>query len=102
MTPRHPANDTYPGHIAEGPMIPTSWAMVWKFLATYGLGGAIAVSLLYNMVAKQNGTIEHIAKELDHHVYETNYVLYQSCVNLAVLAGTSRDLCRVPAREGTR
>lgn len=65
-------------------------------LGKYGLIGAIAAFLIYNLTGKQAAALEHMGQVIQQHVDETHYMQRASCVSLAILAGTPAALCDPP------
>lgn len=66
-------------------------------LSKWGLVGAIAAFLVYDLTFKQAGQIDKVTELVQQHVYESRYMQRASCISLAVLSGTSPALCDPPS-----
>lgn len=65
-------------------------------LGKYGLIGAIAAFLIWNLTGRQAAAIDRTGELIQQHVTETRYMNRASCISLAILAGTPAALCDPP------
>lgn len=62
----------------------------------HGPIAAIAAFLIYFLTGVLQGVVEDTRKELREHAMVSAWYQRQTCISLATLAGTARELCEVP------
>jgi hypothetical protein len=72
----------------------------WWIEVAYKIGvpSAIAVFLIWFIVAKVSASLEHANGTLDEHVWTTNFYLHAICTN-AAKTEAERENCRLPERQ---
>lgn len=74
----------------------TPYQVAFEFANRHGPMALIAVSALGFMAWLYITTLSVIAKDIRDHSRESAWVQRQTCINLAVLAGTQPALCEPP------
>lgn len=77
----------------------TPMAIGIELVRRHGPLALIAGFLIYFLTNMLQATTEQTLKELRQHTTDSSWYQHQTCISMAVLAGTAKELCEPPRSD---